>query len=32
MSYGVSWSRPVYDGQREQQLGLDLDFRWGGTP
>nr|WP_241239384.1 tetratricopeptide repeat protein [Xanthomonas sp. BRIP62409] len=32
LSYGVSWSRPVYDGQREQQLGFDLDFRWGGTP
>ncbi|MGD6084499.1 tetratricopeptide repeat protein [Xanthomonas citri pv. citri] len=32
LSYGVSWSRPVYDSQREQQLGLDLDFRWGGTP
>ncbi|MCC4599761.1 poly-beta-1,6 N-acetyl-D-glucosamine export porin PgaA [Xanthomonas melonis] len=32
LTYGVSWSRPVYDGRREQQLGLDLDFRWGGTP
>nr|WP_239692229.1 poly-beta-1,6 N-acetyl-D-glucosamine export porin PgaA [Xanthomonas floridensis] len=32
LTYGVSWSRPVYDGRREHQLGLDLDFRWGGTP
>nr|WP_274392078.1 tetratricopeptide repeat protein [Xanthomonas cucurbitae] len=32
LTYGVSWAHPVYDGRREQQLGLDLDFRWGGTP
>ncbi|MCL1633905.1 poly-beta-1,6 N-acetyl-D-glucosamine export porin PgaA [Luteimonas sp. SX5] len=27
--YGVSWSRPVYDGQRERHLGFDAEFRWG---
>lgn len=27
--YGVSWSRPVYDGQREQHIGLDAGLRWG---
>jgi biofilm PGA synthesis protein PgaA len=27
--YGVSWSRPVYDGQRERHIGLDAGLRWG---
>ncbi len=27
--YGVSWSRPVYDGQRERHIGLDVGLRWG---
>lgn len=27
--YGLGWSRPVYDGQRESRLGLDAEFRWG---
>lgn len=29
LQYGMSWSRPVYDGQREQRLGFDAEFRWG---
>lgn len=29
LTYGVSWSRPVYDGQRERHLGFDAEFRWG---
>ncbi|RPE82016.1 poly-beta-1,6 N-acetyl-D-glucosamine export porin PgaA [Vulcaniibacterium tengchongense] len=29
LQYGVSWSRPVYDGARERRLGFDLAFRWG---
>jgi len=29
LNYGLSWSRPVYDGQREQHLGLDLRYYWG---
>ncbi|WP_082559952.1 MULTISPECIES: poly-beta-1,6 N-acetyl-D-glucosamine export porin PgaA [unclassified Lysobacter] len=29
LSYGLNWSRPVYDGQREQRLGFDAEFRWG---
>lgn len=29
LTYGLSWSRPVYDGQREERLGFDLNFRWG---
>jgi len=27
--YGVSWSRPVYDGQRERHIGFDAALRWG---
>lgn len=27
--YGVSWSRPVYDGQRERHIGFDAGLRWG---
>lgn len=27
--YGLSWSRPVYDGQREERIGLDAQFKWG---
>ncbi|AWV07608.1 poly-beta-1,6 N-acetyl-D-glucosamine export porin PgaA [Marilutibacter maris] len=29
LEYGVNWSRPVYDGTREEHLGFDLEFRWG---
>ncbi|KRG72634.1 hemin storage protein [Stenotrophomonas terrae] len=29
LEYGVNWSRPVYDGRREQHIGLDAAFRWG---
>lgn len=29
LTYGVSWSRPVYDGRREERLGVDAEFRWG---
>lgn len=29
LNYGVNWSRPVYDGVREERLGFDLNFRWG---
>lgn len=29
LSYGLNWSRPVYDGQREERLGFDAEFRWG---
>ncbi|OEY99096.1 MULTISPECIES: poly-beta-1,6 N-acetyl-D-glucosamine export porin PgaA [Stenotrophomonas] len=27
--YGISWSRPVYDGNRERHIGLDAGLRWG---
>lgn len=29
LGYGVNWSRPVYDGQRERHLGWDIEYRWG---
>lgn len=29
LGYGVHWSRPVYDGQRETRQGFDLYVRWG---
>lgn len=29
LEYGVSWSRPVYDGQRERHIGLDAAIHWG---
>ncbi len=29
LEYGVAWSRPVYDGNREQRVGIDLVYRWG---
>ncbi|HJR73906.1 MAG TPA: poly-beta-1,6 N-acetyl-D-glucosamine export porin PgaA [Luteimonas sp.] len=29
LTYGVNWSRPVYDGQRERHIGFDAEFRWG---
>ena len=32
LEYGVSWSRPVYDGRREQRIGFDLAYRWGTAP
>ncbi len=27
--YGVNWSRPVYDGQRERRIGFDAALHWG---
>lgn len=32
LEYGVSWSRPVYDGAREQRIAFDVVLRWGGEP
>lgn len=29
LDYGISWSRPIYDGQREERLGFDIEYRWG---
>ncbi|HYQ22135.1 poly-beta-1,6 N-acetyl-D-glucosamine export porin PgaA [Stenotrophomonas sp.] len=29
LEYGVSWSRPVYDGRRERHIGFDAALRWG---
>ncbi len=29
LEYGVSWSRPVYDGRRERHIGLDAAIHWG---
>jgi biofilm PGA synthesis protein PgaA len=29
LEYGVSWSQPVYDGQRERHLGFDATLHWG---
>lgn len=29
LDYGVAWSRPVYDGIREQRLVFDIHYRWG---
>lgn len=29
LTYGVSWSRPVYDGNREERFGFDAELRWG---
>ena len=30
--YGLSWSRPVYDGRRENRVAFNLTWRWGVTP
>lgn len=27
--YGVSWSRPVYDGGRERRIAFEAAYRWG---
>lgn len=27
--YGVSWSRPVYDGNRERRIAFEASYRWG---
>jgi biofilm PGA synthesis protein PgaA len=27
--YGVSWSRPVYDGGRERRIAFEATYRWG---
>jgi len=27
--YGVSWSKPVYDGGRERRIAFELAYRWG---
>lgn len=29
LDYGVAWSRPVYDGNRERRLVFDIHYRWG---
>uniref|UniRef100_A0A8J8AZA9 Tetratricopeptide repeat protein n=1 Tax=Coralloluteibacterium stylophorae TaxID=1776034 RepID=A0A8J8AZA9_9GAMM len=29
LDYGAAWSRPVYDGAREQRIMFDLGYRWG---
>lgn len=29
LDYGVAWSRPVYDGRREERVALDITYRWG---
>ncbi|TYT27613.1 tetratricopeptide repeat protein [Luteimonas viscosa] len=29
--YGAAWSRPVYDGAREQRVAFDVELRWGGA-
>lgn len=29
LQYGLSWARPVYDGQRETRVALDIEYRWG---
>ncbi|KLI99814.1 poly-beta-1,6 N-acetyl-D-glucosamine export porin PgaA [Luteimonas sp. FCS-9] len=31
IEYGLAWSRPVYDGQREQRVAFDLGLHWGGA-
>lgn len=28
VNYGLSWSRPVYDGNREQRVGFDISVDW----
>ena len=32
LEYGLDWSRPVYDGNREDRLGFDITYRWGTAP
>jgi len=29
LEYGLSWSRPVYDGNRERHIGFEAGLRWG---
>lgn len=29
LDYGIAWSRPVYDGNREQRVVFDIHYRWG---
>lgn len=29
LDYGVTWSRPVYDGNRERRIAFDVRFHWG---
>ncbi len=29
VGYGLTWSRPLYDGQRESRIALDLSWQWG---
>ncbi len=29
VGYGATWSRPVYDGNRESHVGFDAFLRWG---
>ncbi|MFC0717030.1 tetratricopeptide repeat protein [Luteimonas padinae] len=32
LEYGVAWSRPVYDGAREQRIAFDAVLSWGAAP
>lgn len=32
LEYGIDWSRPVYDGNRENRVGFDMTYRWGTAP
>jgi biofilm PGA synthesis protein PgaA len=32
LEYGIDWSRPVYDGNREDRVGFDMTYRWGTAP
>ncbi len=29
LGYGLTWSRPLYDGQRETRIALGLSWQWG---
>lgn len=29
LEYGVRWSRPVYDGNRERHIGFEAGLHWG---
>jgi biofilm PGA synthesis protein PgaA len=29
LEYGLTWSRPVYDGNRERHIGFEAGLRWG---
>ena len=29
LTYGARWGKPVYDGNREEHLGIYAGFSWG---